>query len=265
MCVPYNMNIQLKKIHNIYTPRPVFKARSRRQKNEVVCAAIPYSVYPSLIGVIASFTSTYPLDTYKTRVQVFKISKPKTCSLFHGYPAGLLLCFTTSFIYFNTFQILLQHFNLTHASMIASFISTIAKVPGKSVTKLLQNGSFDSCHDAIQHIRTKFGFKGFYRGFWFYVLDDVPKTVLRYYLYALFGNIFPNDATLVGLCTGLISSVLTQPFDVLQSCFACNMTKKKVDYKQINYFSGLLVALIINSIQATVFYRVYHIFKPLMI
>lgn len=242
-------------------------APSRRHTNRIVickCATTPYSVIPAVISSIVAFTSTYPLDTYKTRVQVISKDKTKITGLLQGYIPGVLLCCTTAFIYFSMFQILLQHLTSTHASLMASFMSTFAKVPGKSITKLLQNGTFSSFHKAVTYIIDKYGYIGFYRGFWAYVLDDVPETALRFYLYAFFTSIFPAEKTLIGICAGVFSSILTQPFDVLQTNLVCNISTKKIDYKKINYFSGLLVALTINSIQATVFYRVYHIFHPVI-
>ena len=90
-------------------------------------------------------------------------------------------------------------------------------------------------------------------------MADVPETVMRFHLYMFFNLIFPEQTSLVGILSGLVTAIATQPLDVLQSKLSCDMTFKKLDYKNINYFRGTLLSIIINSMQAAIFYKVYHI------
>jgi hypothetical protein len=234
--------------------------RGRRRVTNITCG---YSLGPALIGSMAAFTTTYPLDTYKTLIQTN--SKTEEINFFQGYAPGVCVCCMNASVYFIVLSNMLHHLPLVPASMISTVCSCCLKVPGKAITKLLQNGDFSNIKEASVFLYDNYGLIGFFRGFFPYIIDDVPQTALKFFLYDFFGKLYPSNPFLTGICTGLISSILTQPFDVLQTKILCNTSTKTLDYKNLNYFSGLTMTLIINSVQSIVFFNIHSIIKALQL
>lgn len=224
-----------------------------------------YDVYltcPSVISSAVAFTTCYALDTYKTRIQSRKnpkvLIKKSLDNLYQGYFEGVLMCCIIACVYFTSLQYLSCHMASHHASMCASFLTTCVKIPFKSVVKLLQNGNFSSSNVAYTFLLKTYGIKGFFRGFWAYALDDVPETVLKFYLFSEIQKIVPKTMLIfVGCIAGSLSSVVTQPLDVLQTLLICNVSGEKIDYSKVNYFDGMFLTLLINSLQSAVFLQVY--------
>lgn len=252
----------LTKIHKIQ----YVKQSTRIKRNNNVCVRCSYSCIPAILGSLAAFTTTYPLDTYKTFIQNDKSSKHINIKRgFKGYSPGLILCCITSTIYFFIFTKISQHLPLLPASIISTFCSSLVKVPGKTITKLLQNGDFPNVQKATSFMFNKYGVNGFYRGFIPYIMNNVPETSLKFYFYNLLKNMYPNNSFIVGALTGLVVSIITQPLDVLQTKVMCNVSSTKLNYKKINYFSGICMSLLINSVQTCVFFHVHHIAKELKV
>ncbi len=239
---------------------------SKRKIQSKVYASTTYELLPALIGSAIAYSSTYPLDTYKTRIQIadnsINTNQVNKRNLFQGYREGLCLCMTTATIYFclyGNIQTIIGSDKYMIASMLSSFIATFIKVPGKVLTKLLQNEIYDCLSSAIRGVHQTFGVRGFFKGLVPYLIDDVPETAIKFYLYSFFSFIFPENTGLTGLITGIISAIITQPLDVLQTHFMCHMKKTKINITKINFFSGTYLSLIINVIQTTLFYQVYHL------
>jgi hypothetical protein len=235
----------------------------KQSRTRVINVKCGYSLGPALIGSMTAFSTTYPLDTYKTLIQTD--TETKGINLFQGWGPGIVVCCMNASVYFIVFSNLVHHLPLIPASMISTLCSCCLKVPGKAITKLLQNGDFPSSKSAVIFLYKNYGLMGFYRSFIPYIVDDVPQTALKFFLYDFFGKMYPCNPFLVGIFTGLISSILTQPLDVLQTRMICNISNKKLNYKNLNYFSGLTYTLIINSVQSIVFFNIHHIIKGLQL
>jgi hypothetical protein len=98
-----------------------------------------------------------------------------------------------------------------------------------------------------------------------YLLDDIPETAIKFYLYSFFGAMYPKNSLLVGTITGLITSIITQPLDVIQTKLICNINNEKINYKKVNYFNGMLLSLLINTIQSAVFFYIHYVIRSLNI
>lgn len=247
--------------HRVCRSKHVFHTRSfthLRSRKTVVVRCEVFNVIPAVIGSALAFTSTYPMDTYKTLIQNDQSTRQ---NLFKGYKYGLALCCSSAFIYFNMYQKLTTMLPFMSASFISSIMSIVVKVPGKAVTKLLQNGSFLTLHSASSYIMRAYGPMGFYRGFLAYVMDDVPETVLKFFLFDYLETIFPGQRFVIGALTGILCSILLQPLDVLQTMLVCNIKNEKINYTTIDYTKGMFLAICINSIQNMVFYYMYYICK----
>lgn len=232
--------------------------RKRGRYVSVVPKAQTYSIFPAVISSAIAFTTCYPLDTYKTRIQT---DNKTNSSLYHGYKISLLLCCTITCIYFGWYRFFISMMSLQHATICASFATTCFKVPCKCVSKLLQNGSFDTFKDVFDFIMGHYGLMGFYRSFWLYVLDDVPETVLKFYLFSQIKMLFPENMALVGFITGMLTTIVTQPMDVLKTIMICNTTEIKIDLAKIDYTKGIWFVILINAIQSSIFLHVYHFLK----
>jgi hypothetical protein len=231
----------------------------------VVHASCSFNICPAVISSIAAFTSTYPLDTLKTRTQSENVPKSAHKALFQGYAAGVVLCLFSSFAYFSILFALSTCMYIAQASAAASFLSSFVKVPGKAITKLLQNGDFASAHDAAQYIHNNYGIGGFFRGFWPYVLDDIPEMAIKVCLFKYLEAWFGQNTGLIGALSGVLSSIVTQPLDLLQTRMMCNISKNPIDYAKLPYFSGLPLVLIINAVQSGVFLVTYRTIDAFML
>lgn len=232
--------------------------RTKKSRKRFVPRAVQYSVGPSIISSAIAFGACYPMDTLKTRLQ--NDSSQKSC-LFNGLLSGMVMCCLITSVYFGTYQVLTTVTSVFNATVLASLATTCVKVPCKCVTKLLQNGDFETARDVVVFVARKHGIKGFYRGFWAYALDDVPDTVLKFYFYSEIVRWISLDAVLVGFISGTLSSVLTQPMDVLQTILSCHLSDDPVDLTKINYFKGLSWAILINAVQSSLFLKIYYLLK----
>jgi hypothetical protein len=217
-----------------------------------------YDVLPALIGSAAAYTSTYPIDTIKTRLQANNEECVPMNKLYAGYIHGVFLCMASASTYFVMYNYLLSIFGndkLVICSMVATFISCFVKVPGKSIVKVMQNEGMYKIEDAMNHIKKNFGVYGFYRGFWIYVVDDVPENAMKFLLYEVLQK-FITVNWIIGAVAGFLTSVMTQPFDVLQTKIICD-EKKCPELKLQDSFKGLGIKLLIETIQSAIFYRCF--------
>lgn len=242
----------------------IYLHKDRNIKRNCISNTIQYPLIPSLIGCAAAFSSTYPFDSYKIRLQN---NNQNNKTLFAGYIQGVLLCCTYAAVYFISYEKMINVLclSINEASTIATSLSLLLKVPSKVVIKSMQKGEYNTIWQVINIIKKRDGFKGFFRGFWIYAFNDIPENVVKYNMYAFLNFIFPSDAILVGMIAGIFTSVLTQPLDVLQNIIMSNIENKKINFKKINYFSGLLISLITNSIQSAIFFNVMKYTYNLMI
>ena len=214
-----------------------------------------YPLIPSLCGCIAAYTFVYPFDTYKIRMQHGK-HNPFHKNIFAGYVFGAFLCSAYACIYFVTYGKLSEVMCLNSASSIATFFTLFVKVPSKVVVKVLQNGDYMNIIKIARTIFNKNGLFGFFRGFWFYALNDIPENIVKYNMYDILFLAFPQEPVMIGVLTGLVTSMIIQPLDVLQNITMCNIEGKKIDFMKINYFSGIFVSIITTSIKSVIFYNV---------
>jgi Mitochondrial carrier protein len=234
-------------------------APQQRPRDRIRCVRVSangYSVLPSVVSSVAAYAACYPLDTYKTRLQN---GHPNRDALYTGLAYGVAYCCFVTCVYFGTLQLLGSALPLTAAAStaLAAFVTTCCKVPLKGVSKLLQNRDFSSVEQACRFLYRTHGVTGFYRGFWAYVADDVPDTFVKFMLYAEIKKLIPNNVMLVGFLAGLATTIVTQPLDVLQTRLVCHVAPNRIDFKKINYFSGIHLTLLMNGIKSSVFLQLY--------
>jgi hypothetical protein len=241
--------------------KQVHSVRVNRKVRLCVRADV-YSVCPSILSSAVAFTTCYPIDTYKIKLQNGRAKDIPPSYLVKGYREGLALCTFITMVYFGSLQFLMTHMAFTRACFFASFITTLVKVPCKSLTKVLQNGTYGNVGDIAKDIWKRYGIVGFYRGFWVYVLDDVPDAVVKFHLYSKLSQMTDNTI-LVGAITGIVTTILTQPSDMLKTIIICNVEGKPINFAKLNYFKGLHLSILINSMQSAIFFYTYNIIKHL--
>ena len=220
-------------------------------------SAFEYSLVPAVLASCAAFTSTYPLDSFKIQTQTDKLNK--NSNLFAGYGEGLCICIGTAIVYFNLYAFLAascEHVPIRAA--IATCFSCLIKVPGKSITKQLQNQDFATAGEAVRETVDTLGIQGFYRSLGPYLLSDIPENALRFWLYSFLANYF-QSTLVIGLVAGVVISLAVQPMDMLQTQVICNY-KDKLDLGKLNLFKGTVPALLSNCLQTTIFVMAHGVF-----
>ena len=230
---------------------PLRPHRAPRSRPVVSCLCIDYAILPAVAASVAAFTAGFPLDTVKIQMQTGKLSA--RTNPMAGYRESLLVCVTTSLLYFALFQ-LLGPLCVPARAAVSTCFSCMIKVPGKSVTKLLQNQDYDNAVDAMAATLRDLGWRGLYRGLAPYVASDVPENVLRFVLYGLLSAHLQSTLA-IGLITGVVVALATQPIDMLQTQVICNY-KQKLQLGKVKYFRGTHCALLSNSLQTCVFFVV---------
>lgn len=228
---------------------PPLPHRTRPGTRRLAC--VDYDVLPAVAASIAAFTAGFPLDTVKIQTQTGKLGA--RTNPMAGYRESLLVCVATSLTYFALFE-LLGPLCVPARAAVSTCFSCLVKVPGKSVTKLLQNQDHDNAVDAVRATLRDLGWRGFFRGLTPYIAGDVPENVLRFVLYGLL-SAHLQSALAVGLVTGVAVALATQPIDMLQTQVICNY-KQELRLGEVEYYKGTPYALLSCSLQTCVFYVV---------
>jgi hypothetical protein len=226
-------------------------------RKHIFCKAHEFSVVPSVIGCVAAFAAGFPFDTYKIRCQT-DANIDKHRGLFVGFVPGAALCGLYAFVYFASYQHLVNMMPTSQSASIAATLTLLLKVPSKVVIKIMQRHNEPDITKIAKLIYERNGFFGFFRGFLLYVFNDVPENVIKYNLYDVFHNIHPPlDASWIGLLVGFMTSVLIQPIDVLLNIVMSNIDGNAINFKKINYMRGLFLSILTNTLQCGVFYHVF--------
>lgn len=239
--------------------------RSQSQRN-VNTRALKYSLLPAVASSIIAFTSVYPFETLKARLQRCRdkieiktvVSRP-IASLLHGYPEGVLGCALVTFLYFFVFTQLQEYFHVSVASAGASVGTAIVKIPKKVVQRVMQTEAFPNFVTTVRHIAKSNGLQGFYRGALPYLASDVPETCCRFFLFNHFSGIFPNTPLVVSILGGGLTALLMHPLDVVQTHLMCTGKLSK----SVNYTRGLATSVFSNVMQSIVFLNMNHMLNLL--
>ncbi len=177
----------------------------------------------------------YPLDTIKTKIQkgdkfslynIKKYYKGITITVFGQIPYYMIV--------FGTYETLKKKlinnsYNNISASIlsatIADFIGSLWLTPNEIIKQKMQTGTINNVNNGIFYIYKKYGFFGFYKGFYSLLLRDIPFRVIKLPLYEIMVNYYvPKnrkinifETMLIGSSVGMISSGLTNPADVVKT------------------------------------------------
>jgi hypothetical protein len=237
------------------------KPQSSKSKNIQRCLASlspqTFNILPATIGCMAAFIVGYPFDTFKVRLQNDKV---KSNNLFTGFVPGILLCGLYASVYFYTYDVLINSsYTINNAASISAITTLVSKVPCKVVIKMMQRYEINNMSKVMIKIYKKNGIQGFFRGFWLYILSDVPENIIKYNMYDfLFKLPFKLPIGVTGILVGIVTSVCVQPIDVLINVIMTNLNDRNIQFKKINYMKGLRLSLITNTIQSFTFYHVYN-------
>jgi hypothetical protein len=225
-----------------------------------------YPVIPAMLGCMAAFTTGYSFDTIKIRTQTMEYPEKQANSIklienpYVGFKPALSLCTLCAFVYFFSFEVLSKtSLNISQVASISTALTLLLKVPSKVVIKSMKRYNINDVKHIIEKIYKNNGFRGFFRGFWLYIMSDLPENIIKYNLFEFFQQ-FKHlfDTSHIGFMVGIMTAVLIQPIDVLLNITMSNIENKPIQFKKINYYRGLILAIIANTIECAIFYKVMH-------
>lgn len=223
-----------------------------------------YPVVPAMLGCMAAFTTGYSFDTVKIRTQTLDNADKADIKLIQnpyvGFRYALAFCTISAFIYFSSFELLSKtSLNTSQVAGFSTAITLLFKVPSKVIIKSMKRYNIDDIKHIIERIHQQGGIFGFFRGFWLYIISDAPENMIKYNLFEMFqrfAHIF--DTTHIGFMVGILTAIAIQPIDVLVNNWMSNIDNKPIQLKKINYYRGLILAIIANTMECAIFYRVMH-------
>lgn len=217
-------------------------------KRQLVAAAVARAV---------SIFAMYPVDTIKTRIQMFGTSKNALNvrgiykgvggSLFGQVPYGVLTFgsyelykqyFTANYLYLQQRPVFLYAL----AAILGDVTGSVWLCPSEVVKQQLQGGMHTNTLRAVSDIWKKQGFLGFYQGYAGGLARDVPFRVAQLTSYEITKNQYLKikrkresnlssktnielsaiDATICGAIAGTFSSAITTPLDRIKTLLMTN-------------------------------------------
>ena len=148
------------------------------------------------------------------------------------------------------------------SSSIATCTAELITIPIYTIKTNYQNNDNISIPKVFKHIYTNYGIKGFYNSFGMAMFSQMVSTSAKYTLYQ---KIKPHLSSkiLSGTLSGIISSVLTHPIDVVKIHFQMQTSFIKA-FKKIGiaiFYRGYSKSLLKSSIGSSCFFPFYDIFN----
>lgn len=223
---------------------------------------ITYKLAPAVIACMSAFAVGYPVDTIKVRLQNGEDSDKK--DVLTGFLPSVCMCGLYALVYFASYNNLVQNTSITTTATISAMCTLLFKVPSKVLIKTMQRYGIGDTKQVAQKIYKTSGIFGFFRGFFLYVVSDIPENIIKYNMYDFLEKlpiVLSHNAA--GTLVGIVTSFCLQPIDVLSNVVMSNVDGRKIKLNEINYFKGLYLSLVINTLQCLAFYNVYHVLKML--
>jgi hypothetical protein len=170
----------------------------------------------------------YCLEAQKTLLQVYgKIPVMEPAKLLHMTTKGMLESVLTSGIVFGTYFSVYNGIGMTNplAGPLATFTTSVIKIPISNSMRLLQAGMAPSLIGATSKILKAQRMRGLYSGYGVSILEDLIEMDMRIRLYNEMKKRVPdgsNPAVGVGLgaISGMLASWVTTPFDTIRAHMA---------------------------------------------
>ncbi|GMI22936.1 hypothetical protein TeGR_g14504 [Tetraparma gracilis] len=202
----------------------------------------------------ASILAMYPLDTFKTRLQLKQplnvanaFSSPAgVAELFRGAPNSLLGQVPYAVLTFGGYEVYKRELlarlpglprlpTYVAAAVLGDLTGSAWLCPSEVIKQGLQGGVYPSAGEAVSAILKRDGPAGFYRGYAGNVARDVPFRILQMCSFELLKSaalrckarsnppaarareLSTGEALAVGVASGTFSSVLTTPLDTVKT------------------------------------------------
>jgi hypothetical protein len=196
----------------------------------------------SLASMIAR-TVTFPLDTYKTRLQNSSIlATLNSRTMFQGLGVTLLFSVPASAVYLSTYDGVKSELGqrgyctdsfVTHtvAAFSAEGLAGILFTPMEVLKQKMQvNGKKSTTIGTIKDTFNRHGFKGFYRGYLISQLVFIPYTITYFVTYEKLKSNFKEKDCWVYLSCSSISAAfagaISNPADVIKTRVQIASNKK---------------------------------------
>lgn len=225
-------------------PEPAVPIDSpKRSKNEVLHS----SLAGGLCGLAVDLFF-HPLDTIKTRVQVInhpdiaqdqtRVNLREAIRIFYAGNSMNLVALPTGCLYFLVYEGTKHyiedffrknaHASLCHfiAGTLAETASIIVRNPFEVVKQQMQVGLSGKIRDTFKYIYQHRGLRGFYVGFWSFVLREAPFSAIQMPTYE-FGKRWLRQKTkrelrfyenaMNGAFSGTVAALATNPLDMIKT------------------------------------------------
>eukprot|EP01025_Chloroclados_australasicus_P014366 TRINITY_DN16728_c0_g1_i2.p2 TRINITY_DN16728_c0_g1~~TRINITY_DN16728_c0_g1_i2.p2 ORF type:complete len:335 (+),score=33.07 TRINITY_DN16728_c0_g1_i2:194-1198(+) len=261
--------------------------------------AIPVATYDGLTfqghmlaGAVAGITehaAMFPMDTIKTRMQVWSVCKDRTTtrdfksvimrslrkegilSLYRGLSAMIYGAGPSHAVYFATYEFTKQQLDTDNAGnpspSVAAFSGAVAAaasdgcmVPADVVKQRLQiSGSpYKGVLNCINTIIREEGIAGFYRSYPTTLLMNIPFTAIHFSIYETMKNAMGEGAEeeslkvqlIAGGTAGGCASAATTPLDVVKTRLQTQaLVNKGTQYSAWNVFQTMRQIMVQEGIQ----------------
>ncbi|KAG7363019.1 mitochondrial carrier protein [Nitzschia inconspicua] len=255
----------------------------------------------------SSFLACYPIDTIKTRIQTRTSNPFGIAGLYGGIGSGLFGQIPYAVLTFGSYEQYKRMLRKRFPEMKPVFAYAIAAVlgdvtgsgwlcPAEVVKQKLQANVFESTGQAVSQIWFQEGVGGFYRGYWNSLMRDVPFRVAQLTTYEVAKNFYlrfkrsqrfhrmswetrtrqssvnlelsPVESAVLGGVAGCISTLITQPMDVIRTLMMTNSAaygnsmviclKNVLHHNGIRgIYSGLVPRLAYVAPSVAIFFIVY--------
>lgn len=242
-------------------------------------------------GVARSLSQSlvYGLEVHKTRLQLTGrgLNRPLhsntnlSISLLTGMSTSSL---TAGFVFFTYYSIYnrLHHAGNPFAGIVASFITSIVKLPIGNSMRLMQSGA-KGATNVFKSGKQLYAQNGLYKGYGVSLIEDTIEMDMKSRIY---NNVNtrasaptpsqPSEklsgAVLKGALAGAISSGVTTPFDTVRAHMCYNVGARSIHigplrtvahicntYGAKSLFRGMHVRVATNAIKSAVFFAIFEL------
>lgn len=236
-------------------------------------------------GVARSLSQSlvYGLEVHKTRLQLTgrglnRSLHPLSISLLSGMSTSSL---TAGFVFFTYYSIFnrLHHAGNPCAGIVASFITSLVKLPIGNSMRLMQSGA-KGATNVFRSAKQLYAQNGLYKGYGVSLLEDTIEMDLKTRIYSYNkasthrspgpGKIY--GAVLNGALAGAISSGMTTPFDTVRAHMCYNVGERSLHIGPLrtvahlckthgakSLFRGIHVRVATNAIKSASFFALFEL------
>lgn len=148
------------------------------------------------------------------------------------------------------------------SSATATGIAEIVTLPLCTIKTNFQNTNGISVRETCKHIYSKYGMKGFYNASGWAITSQILSTTTKYTWYQILKDYTPN-VFVAGATSGVLSSLLTHPLDVLKIHYQMHtpFLPELNKYGLRLFYRGYSKTLTKSTFGSIFFFPLYDIFK----